>query len=191
MKGGKLARLISPAQTLSLILSDIIGDPLDFIASGPTVLQAEDPQERLRILEKYGLQLSEEVLEVVAREDREDVEDGHSPPPDVLNLLIGTNEAPLRAAEREASRMVDKVVLLTRKLSGQARTVGRDLARLVVSICLGRGDSVRDILASLGVQGDCADIIGNWQHTHIDNNPLSSLHFIHFHLYSCVLSVPV
>ena len=69
VKGGKLARLISPAKTVSLILSDIIGDPLDFIASGPTVLQTEDPQERLRILEKYGLQLSEELLEVIARDD--------------------------------------------------------------------------------------------------------------------------
>ena len=169
MKGGKLARLISPARTVSLILSDIIGDPLDLIASGPTVLHTEDPQERLRILDKYGLQLSEEVLEVVARDDREAAEDGGHPPPppDVLNLLIGTNEAPLRAAEREASRTVDRVVLLTRQLSGEARTVGSDLARLVVSICLGRGDSVREIIASLGVQGDSGDIIGNCQHTQI------------------------
>lgn len=112
MKGGKLARLISPARTLSLILSDIIGDPLEFIASGPTVLHtAEDPVLRLRILDKFGLKLSEEVLEVVARED----EDEDSSPPDVLNLLIGTNETPLRAAEKEARRTVETVVLLTRQ----------------------------------------------------------------------------
>ena len=159
MKGEKLVRLISHTRTVSLILSDIIGDPLDFIASGPTVPHTEDPQERLRILEKYGLQLSEEVLDVIARDDRDDEDD--RPPPDVLNLLIGTNETPLRAAEREASKAVEAVVLLTRQLSGEARCVGRDLARLVINICLDQGDSVRDIIARLGVPEDTGDVIGN------------------------------
>ena len=69
MKGKKLARLISPTRTVSLILSDIITDPLDFIVRNPAVLHTEGHQERLRFLEKYGLQLSEEVLEVIARDD--------------------------------------------------------------------------------------------------------------------------
>ena len=54
---------------MSLILPDIIRDPLDLIASDSTVLHTEGHQERLRFLEKYGLQLSEEVLEVIARDD--------------------------------------------------------------------------------------------------------------------------
>ena len=69
MKGEKLVRLISHTQTVSLILSDIIRDLLDLLASGPTVLHTESRQERLRILEKCGLQLSEEVLEVIALDD--------------------------------------------------------------------------------------------------------------------------
>ena len=52
MKGEKLVRLISPTRTVSLILSDIITDPLDLIPRGPTVLHTEGHQERLRILEK-------------------------------------------------------------------------------------------------------------------------------------------
>ena len=56
-----------------------------------------------------------QVLEVVAQEDQDVVEDEDSSPPDVLNLLIGTNETPLRAAEKEARRTVGTVVLLTRQ----------------------------------------------------------------------------
>ena len=62
---------------------------------------------------------------------------------------------------------LESSTLPTRQLSGQARSVGRDLARLVVTICLGRGESVRDIVARLGGSEDSGEIIGSWQYTQI------------------------
>ena len=157
VKGGKLARIIAPAKTVSFILSDIIGDPLDFIASGPTVLQEEErPQERLDILAKYGVTLSQELINVIGR-SKEITEDEESVP-DVENVLIGSNAAPLAAGEREAARWVEVVVLMTRKLVGEARTVGRSFALLAVSLCLGRGE-VADILAWLGLEEEKVETI--------------------------------
>ena len=55
VKGGKLAAAIRPARSVSLVLSDIIGDPLDFIASGPTVPNTDPPNSAFNVLNKYNL----------------------------------------------------------------------------------------------------------------------------------------
>ena len=67
VKGGKLAELIQPAKVFSLVLSDIIGDPLDFIASGPTVSNNDEPHAAINIIEKYKLlaDISNNVVEVL------------------------------------------------------------------------------------------------------------------------------
>ena len=55
IKGGKLAEAASPATTIGLILSDVLGDPVDFIASGPTALDTTTFKQAQEVLEKYGL----------------------------------------------------------------------------------------------------------------------------------------
>lgn len=55
LKGGGLALLAHPATVVALVLSDVIGDPLDFIASGPTTPNLDDWGQPMRIIEKYGL----------------------------------------------------------------------------------------------------------------------------------------
>ena len=60
VKGGKFAQICSPASVLSIVLSDIIGDPLDMIASGPAYPDSTETEDALRIAEEYGLNLSAE-----------------------------------------------------------------------------------------------------------------------------------
>src|SRR6266404_602702 len=63
MKGGQLARWAAPARVISLIISDVIGDPIDFIASGPTAPDTTSFSDALAIIEKYGIQIPGSVLE--------------------------------------------------------------------------------------------------------------------------------
>src|SRR5437899_11195609 len=57
MKGGQLARWAAPARVISLIISDVIGDPIDFIASGPTAHDTTSFSGALAIIEKHGIQI--------------------------------------------------------------------------------------------------------------------------------------
>src|SRR5436853_646320 len=61
IKGGQLARWASPARVISLIMSDVIGDPVDFIASGPTAPDTTSFSDALAIVEKYGIQVPDAV----------------------------------------------------------------------------------------------------------------------------------
>ena len=62
VKGGKFAEICAPAKVLSIVLSDIIGDPLDMIASGPAYPDSATTEDALEIVEAYGLRLSEDAL---------------------------------------------------------------------------------------------------------------------------------
>ena len=62
IKGGELARWASPARVISLIMSDVIGDPLDFIASGPTAPDTTSFNDALSTIRKYGVQPAPAIL---------------------------------------------------------------------------------------------------------------------------------
>ena len=62
VKGGKFAKICAPAQVYSIVLSDILGDPLDMIASGPAYPDSATSKNALAIVKKYQLQMSEEAL---------------------------------------------------------------------------------------------------------------------------------
>ncbi len=68
VKGGKFAQLCAPAQVFSIVLSDIIGDPLDMIASGPAYPDSSTCQQALDIVKKYDLNLSEQAMACLAVE---------------------------------------------------------------------------------------------------------------------------
>lgn len=90
LKGGGLAALAHPATVVALVLSDVIGDPLDFIASGPTMPNLDDPGEAMRIIEKYELcgELPESIKGVlgVDAQNRRGCQKGF---PHVHNFIIG------------------------------------------------------------------------------------------------------
>lgn len=129
LKGGGLAHHAHPAQVVSLILSDVIGDPLDLIASGPTVSCEVWPEEVLSILERYKLlsSMPASVKEVLARQGprwKENKEDSDSSA-DALNVVIGSNTVALTSAGRRARELGFRPVVLSPGVCGDVRLVSR------------------------------------------------------------------
>lgn len=137
LKGGGLARLAKPAHVVSLILSDIIGDPLDLIASGSTVKNTDDPSLALLVLEKFNLvnEVPRSVIQVLREAPRYSVDDDTS---HVFNVLVGNNAKAADAAYETASQLGYIPVIVTLSLQGVAKLVGSQMARLALS--LSRGD---------------------------------------------------
>jgi hydroxypyruvate reductase len=106
IKGGGLARACQAGRLVTLIISDIPGDPLDLIASGPTVPDQSTPQEALKILEQFGGReagVPAVVLDVLTHKP----EGEHRAPPicQVNNIIIGNNATAVMAAGKEAERL--------------------------------------------------------------------------------------
>lgn len=137
MKGGGLARLGFPAQMATLILSDVIGDPLDMIASGPTAPDPTTYRDAWAVLQRYHL------TERVPVSVREHLERGlrgqaaETPKPGeviferVQNLIIGNNHQAAAAALQQARQEGFNTLLLTTFLQGEARQAGRFLAAIL------------------------------------------------------------
>jgi hydroxypyruvate reductase len=140
LKGGGLARLAAPRPTLSLILSDVVGDPLDVIASGPTVGDPTTFEDALAILERY--RLLDRVPAAVRRrlergrrgDEQETVKPGDAALSSAINVLVGTNAIALRSARHEAERRGYATRILSAEITGEARELARGHAALGRSI---------------------------------------------------------
>lgn len=129
IKGGQLARAIYPATTVCLILSDVVGDKLDVIASGPTVGDTSTFSDALAVIGKYSLQssLPDPVLQYL----REGAEGSLSetPKPDnpifqnVHNYIIGSNGIALGNALRKANQLGFEAHIITERLQGNLTEV--------------------------------------------------------------------
>ncbi len=136
IKGGRLAQLLYPATTICLILSDVVGDNLDTIASGPTAPDASSFEMTNAIIRKYDIreELPAPVRLLLERGIAGDAPD--TPDPDseaftrVHNFLIGTNYQSLLAAKRKACELGLDARILTDCLEGEAK----EAARLLFSI---------------------------------------------------------
>lgn len=110
---------------ISLILSDVIGDPLEVIASGPTVASAHSVQDCLHILNHYGLRaaLPRSVKTVFSRADS----DPHGPHTcgHVLNVIIGSNSLALAEAQRQAEVLGYHAMVLSTAMQGDVKSVAR------------------------------------------------------------------
>ena len=126
VKGGRFAQACSPAKVLSIVLSDILGDPLDSIASGPAYPDGSTCAEALAVVEKYGLQLSSESLTLLQQET-----------PKVLNNvethINGSVRELCAAAASAAAGLGYEPVFLTDMLTCEAREAGRFLASVLRS----------------------------------------------------------
>ena len=126
VKGGRFAQACSPAKVLSIVLSDILGDPLDSIASGPAYPDGSTCAEALAVVEKYGLQLSSEAFTLLQQET-----------PKVLNNvethINGSVRQLCAAAASAAAGLGYEPVFLTDMLTCEAREAGRFLASVLHS----------------------------------------------------------
>lgn len=124
VKGGRFAQVCAPARVFSIVLSDILGDPLDMIASGPAAADSGTCAQALAIAEKYDLRLSEEVRTLLNRETPKALHN--------VTTRISGSVRELCAAAAEACRELGyEPVLLTDRLCCQAREAGSFLASVV------------------------------------------------------------
>jgi glycerate 2-kinase len=140
IKGGRLAGRMYPAMSLNLILSDVVGDRLDAIASGMTAGDSTSFPDVARILEKYGLQsrVPENVRKVIDLGLGGRIQDTLKEDDPVFdrvhNIVLGSNYFALQAAAKQARQLGFDAVLLTSGLVGEAREAGRLLYSLAKDI---------------------------------------------------------
>ncbi|MEJ5365931.1 MAG: glycerate kinase [Desulfosoma sp.] len=135
-KGGGLARAAAPATVVTLLLSDVVGDPLDVIASGPTAPDPSTYAQCMDVIRRYALddRVPEEVLRVL-REGMEGRRPETPKPEDpvferVFHVVVANNMAALLAAHEEATRRGYRALVLTSRLEGEAKEAAKVIAAL-------------------------------------------------------------
>ena len=140
IKGGNLARLAYPAEIVSLILSDVVGNPLDVIASGPTVPDPTTFAHAYSVIEKYGL--LEELPRPIVEHLWQGVEGVIADTPKAgdesfartYNLIVASNEVAAEAATTKAEESGFHTLLLSTFVEGEAREVARVFAAIAREI---------------------------------------------------------
>lgn len=139
LKGGGLAALAYPAQVISLVISDIIGDPLDFIASSPTKFNTDKPHDALDIVRKYSLfdELPQTAKEALLKEDKQQKlnavvnnEFNH-----VCNVIIGNNEKATQGALEKAEALGYNACVLSSSVQGHVSDLSKIYADLANGVC--------------------------------------------------------
>lgn len=128
LKGGQLARLAYPATLLTLILSDVVGDDLDVIGSGPTGPDCSTLADARAIFEKYRIpnQLPPEAVETPKPGDKIFEK--------TRNVIVGSNALAVDAAALEARRLGFNTLVLSTRLEGEAREAARVCAAVAKEI---------------------------------------------------------
>ena len=136
VKGGQLARAAHPATLISLVLSDVVGSPLDVIASGPTVPDSSTWQDTWAIVEKYDLagNLPDHIVDRLQAGLAGDIADTPKPDDpafaDTKTVVVGDNLVAALAASKQASDLGFNTLLLSTYVEGEAAQV----AKLAVSL---------------------------------------------------------
>ena len=124
VKGGRFAEACAPAQVFSVVLSDILGDPLDMIASGPAYPDKSTCAEALAVVEKYKLAFSAQAMELLRRETPQVLAN-------VTTQITGSVRELCAAAAAECRALGYEPVLLTDQLCCEAREAGSMLASIL------------------------------------------------------------
>jgi len=142
IKGGRLARLAYPATLVSLILSDVVGDSLDVIASGPTVPDSSSFADCLRVIARY--ELKEKIpprvrafLEAGARGEVEETPKAGEPIfQNVRNVIVGNNRMAVEAARVKAEGLGYNTLALSSFIEGEAKVVAAAHAAIAKEIIM-------------------------------------------------------
>ena len=124
VKGGRFAQACAPAEVFSIVLSDILGDPLDMIASGPAVPDTSTCAQALAIAEKYHLDLSEQAKTLLQRETPKALDN-------VTTRITGSVRELCTAAANACRELGYEPILLTDQLCCEAREAGSFLGSIV------------------------------------------------------------
>ena len=138
IKGGRLAAIAYPAPLLGLYASDVPGDKLEDIASGPTVPDPTTYDDALRVLEMYDIKdkVPEKVVEVLERGRRGEIDETPKPGDpifkNVKNVIVAKNLDILNDVEKHLVKKGYKVLKLTSRLEGESREVAKVLASIAL-----------------------------------------------------------
>ena len=124
VKGGRFALACAPAQVFSIVLSDILGDPLDMIASGPAVPDTSTCAQAVAIAQKYGLKLSAEAMALLEQETPKELNN-------VTTQINGSVRELCSAAAAACREMGYEPMVLTDQLCCQAKEAGSFLASVL------------------------------------------------------------
>ena len=124
VKGGRFAQCCMPAQVFSIVLSDILGDPLDMIASGPAVPDTSTCDQAVAIAEKYNLKLTQEAWNLLRQETPKELHN-------VTTLINGSVRELCSAAGTVCRELGYEPVILTDQLCCQAKEAGSFLASVL------------------------------------------------------------
>jgi glycerate 2-kinase len=144
VKGGLLAKAASPAEVVSLILSDVIGDPLDVIASGPTAPDPTTFADAIAIIGKYkiGKEIPAQIIKVLREGFEKKRSETLKENDEILlhthNLIIGTNRLALKTAKEKAESLGYDTEVITNKLDGDVFDVAGYIIEIVKSVKKGK-----------------------------------------------------
>ena len=131
LKGGLLAKTAYPSRVMSLILSDVIGDPLDVIASGPTAHDPSTYADAISIINKYNIkneipiQIYQLLEDGVNNKRQETLKESDEALELTSNLIIGTNKLALKIAKQKAALFGYETKIITDKLEGNVMDVAK------------------------------------------------------------------
>ena len=140
IKGGQMARALFPARSLTLILSDVIGDPVDAIASGPTVPDTTTYGEALEVIRRYRVEdrIPVSILRHLERGARGEIPEtpkaGDPCFATAHHRIVGNNLQSLLAARDRAARLGFQALILTTELKGESREVAKVLTALLLEM---------------------------------------------------------
>jgi glycerate 2-kinase len=127
LKGGQLARLASPATVIALILSDVIGDDLDVIGSGPTVPDSSTFEDAARVFEKYAIRAPAAVVRRIASGVSGAIAETPKPGDPafdrVQNIIVGSNRLAIHAAALQARALGYRPLVLSTFIEGETRDI--------------------------------------------------------------------
>lgn len=126
VKGGRFAKWCAPARVEAIVLSDVLGDPLDMIASGPAAPDRSTCADALAIAEKYSLALSGQARRLLGVETPKELSN-------VNTKIIGSVRELCKAAAKHAERLGYEPFLLTDHLDCEAKAAGQYLADMIIT----------------------------------------------------------
>ena len=152
VKGGNLAKICYPATVLNLVFSDVLGNDLSFIASGPLIYDETTRDDAIKIVEKYNIDIDRTFIKETPKDRSIFV--------GVKNFLILTNMTPLNAMKKKAESMGIKVSIFSDRVKGIAKDLGCTLInKCSVNEILLAGGETTVVVKGKGVGGRNQEVV--------------------------------